>query len=356
MEMPGRRYQAAGSYRYGFNGKENDNEVKGSGIQQDYGLRIYDTRIARFLSVDPLTAGYPSWSPFPFAMNRPIDGIDLDGGEWKPVKDEGGNIQDYTWDGYDENGKAREGTVANATLKKDDLTLRFASNAEKQMGHVYIEGKTEYTNFIFGNVDNNFLVSTNINQHIVFSSDNAVWGPAGCPSCDISSMSGDYSGASGAEIASLAMPKTVFKATGRLEDWYPETFFIPVERIFFIGAKILTKPVIGSLGAAAKGLAKSQKFIFPSWKKVKIDMKEVSSGHMTGGSRIAENSKKDIFPTMMNENQVKTAIFQAYNNIHTIVKKQGEKYLIQGTTKTGMEIEMWFNKTTKEIETAYPQY
>src|SRR4249919_2797107 len=36
-------------YRYGFNGKENDNEVKGQGDQQDYGMRIYDSRLGRFL-------------------------------------------------------------------------------------------------------------------------------------------------------------------------------------------------------------------------------------------------------------------------------------------------------------------
>lgn len=71
-------------YRYGYNGKENDNDVKGEGVQQDYGFRIYDARIARFLSVDPLTKDYPSWSPYPFAMDRPIDGVDLDGLEWGP--------------------------------------------------------------------------------------------------------------------------------------------------------------------------------------------------------------------------------------------------------------------------------
>ena len=43
---------------------------------------MYDSRIGRFLSVDPLTASYPAWSPYPFAMNRPIDGVDLDGLEY----------------------------------------------------------------------------------------------------------------------------------------------------------------------------------------------------------------------------------------------------------------------------------
>jgi RHS repeat-associated protein len=42
-------------YRYGFNGKENDNEAKGEGNQQDYGMRIYDPRLGRFLSMDPLS-------------------------------------------------------------------------------------------------------------------------------------------------------------------------------------------------------------------------------------------------------------------------------------------------------------
>ncbi len=61
MGMPGRSYTAAaaGNYRYGFNGKENDNEVKGVGNEIDYGMRVYDPRAGRFMSVDPLTEKYP---------------------------------------------------------------------------------------------------------------------------------------------------------------------------------------------------------------------------------------------------------------------------------------------------------
>ena len=82
MEMPDRKYLALNGYRYGFNGKENDNEVKGEGNQQDYGMRIYDPRLGRFLSVDPLARKYSGLSPYAFAMNRPVDGIDIDGLEW----------------------------------------------------------------------------------------------------------------------------------------------------------------------------------------------------------------------------------------------------------------------------------
>ncbi len=81
MQMPGRVF-SSGSYRYGFNGKENDNDVKGNGNQQDYGMRIYDPRLGRFLSVDPLTKNYPMLTPYQFASNRPIDGLDLDGLEY----------------------------------------------------------------------------------------------------------------------------------------------------------------------------------------------------------------------------------------------------------------------------------
>jgi len=46
MLMPRRSYSAGNGYRYGFNGQENDKNI--SEGAQDYGMRIYDTRIAKF--------------------------------------------------------------------------------------------------------------------------------------------------------------------------------------------------------------------------------------------------------------------------------------------------------------------
>jgi RHS repeat-associated protein len=84
--QPGRNSSASGSYRYGFNGKENDNDVgKGDGNQQDYGMRIYDPRVGRFLSVDPITREYPALTPYQFASNTPIAAIDRDGLEGDPA-------------------------------------------------------------------------------------------------------------------------------------------------------------------------------------------------------------------------------------------------------------------------------
>jgi len=53
--------------------------VKGQGNQQDYGMRIYDPRLGRFLSTDPITDEYPELTPYQFASNTPIQAIDLDG-------------------------------------------------------------------------------------------------------------------------------------------------------------------------------------------------------------------------------------------------------------------------------------
>ena len=64
MLIPGRQFSAGTGYRYGFNGKENDNNVKGEGNQQDYGMRIYDPRVGRFLSIDPLQTKYPELTPY----------------------------------------------------------------------------------------------------------------------------------------------------------------------------------------------------------------------------------------------------------------------------------------------------
>jgi RHS repeat-associated protein len=72
---------AAKGYRYGFNGKENDNEVKGEGKEQDYGMRMYDPGLGKFLSVDPLTKKFAHYSPYQFSGNTPIQAIDLDGTE-----------------------------------------------------------------------------------------------------------------------------------------------------------------------------------------------------------------------------------------------------------------------------------
>lgn len=48
-------------------------------VPYDYGFRIYNPAIARFLSVDPLSPDYLWYTPYQFAGNKPIIAVDLDG-------------------------------------------------------------------------------------------------------------------------------------------------------------------------------------------------------------------------------------------------------------------------------------
>lgn len=81
MLQPARHYEVDGSYRYGFNGKENDNEVKGDGTTIAFENRIYDPRLGKWFSLDPLQKKYPGISPFAFVENNPVFYSDKDGKE-----------------------------------------------------------------------------------------------------------------------------------------------------------------------------------------------------------------------------------------------------------------------------------
>jgi len=167
--IPGRTYSAGGkNYRYGFNGKENDNEVKKDsygnnliGGQQDYGMRIYDGRLNRFLSVDPL-AHMREWvSPYNFVQNNPINRTDptgaLDGeydvdgttGKRTKVSDLGGNEVDYNH--Y--KGGANDGKTEIVNKSTGDKMLMNSSSFVKGYTH-----RSSQTNF--ENIYNEFLTGT----------------------------------------------------------------------------------------------------------------------------------------------------------------------------------------------------
>ena len=85
MMMPDRQWYAgsdSGNYRFGFNGQEKDDELKGAGNSVSFRYRIHDARLGRFFTVDPLRRSFPHNSPYCFSENRVIDGIDLEGSEY----------------------------------------------------------------------------------------------------------------------------------------------------------------------------------------------------------------------------------------------------------------------------------
>jgi RHS repeat-associated protein len=69
--------QMDGSYNnpYKFNAKELDEDT---GLYY-YGARYYNPRLSIWYGVDPLAEKYPSWSPYAYCGNNPINYIDPDG-------------------------------------------------------------------------------------------------------------------------------------------------------------------------------------------------------------------------------------------------------------------------------------
>lgn len=76
--MPGRKYEAQSGYRYGFNGKEINqlNQIN----YYDLGDRLFDTRTAKMLCVDPRAFEYPWQTSYAYHRNNPIWQTDFMGG------------------------------------------------------------------------------------------------------------------------------------------------------------------------------------------------------------------------------------------------------------------------------------
>jgi len=78
MLLPGRHANTS-NYRYGFQGQELDNEIKGEGNSHNFAYRMHDPRVGRFFSTDPLTKEYPHYSPYSFSGNKVIDHTEREG-------------------------------------------------------------------------------------------------------------------------------------------------------------------------------------------------------------------------------------------------------------------------------------
>ena len=68
---------ANASYNYKFQAQERQDEL---GLNWDsFKWRNYDYAIGRFMSIDPLTEEYHTWSPYVFSGNRVVDARELEG-------------------------------------------------------------------------------------------------------------------------------------------------------------------------------------------------------------------------------------------------------------------------------------
>ncbi len=78
MVMPERSYSGS-AYKYGYNGKEKDDQINVDGGDYDFGASIFNSRLGKFLSLDPKVKDAPEVSTYAFAHDMPIIAIDLNG-------------------------------------------------------------------------------------------------------------------------------------------------------------------------------------------------------------------------------------------------------------------------------------
>jgi RHS repeat-associated protein len=92
MHMPGRSF-SSGSYRYGFNGFEGDNEISGQGNSYTTLYRQYEPRLGRWKSLDPAMVKYPNLSPYVAFINNPVFYTDPFGND--PPEEDGTKEGEY---------------------------------------------------------------------------------------------------------------------------------------------------------------------------------------------------------------------------------------------------------------------
>ena len=76
MEEPGRSYNSNTS-RFGYTGHEKENDLAEGVYTTQY--RLLDTRLGRWMSVDPLFAKYPDMSAYNYCGGDPVVMVDPDG-------------------------------------------------------------------------------------------------------------------------------------------------------------------------------------------------------------------------------------------------------------------------------------
>ncbi|MBL7999651.1 MAG: hypothetical protein JNL32_13580, partial [Candidatus Kapabacteria bacterium] len=106
MAQPKREWGA--NYRYGYNGVEEDDELKGDKNSLSTYYRLYDPRLALWLGIDPVV--HESESPYAAMGGNPILYADPSGAE--------GEIQEFTSDISDPNKNKDLNGLANGTTVK----------------------------------------------------------------------------------------------------------------------------------------------------------------------------------------------------------------------------------------------
>jgi len=117
------------------------------------------------------------------------------------------------------------------------------------------------------------------------------------------------------------------------------------------GVEELAVGVFRRLGPEILGGARAAKAVsFPAWRKVTVDVAHILERHVPGGRLSAGRT---VFPSTMNDKGIMRAIRGAYESGTKVGVQGADRVLLRGQGG-GLTIEMWFNKVTNTIETAYP--
>ena len=135
------RHGSSNSYRYGFQGQEKDDELKGEGNSLNYTFRMHDPRVGRFFAVDPLTRSYPHYTPYSFSGNKVIAFTELEGlEEVKALLLRKDSFSYFQFDIDTQEGKAFHAT------KSENILAVINNNEEKIIDKVSIYSNVDASN------------------------------------------------------------------------------------------------------------------------------------------------------------------------------------------------------------------
>ncbi len=106
-------------YRFGFNGMGKDDEIKGLGISYTTTYRMYDSRLGRWLSIDPLVDNFSWQSPYVGMDNNPI-----------ALSDPYGNCTDCPKEAEAKNKATKEGKTPDQDLFEDISNKDYTYNKD----------------------------------------------------------------------------------------------------------------------------------------------------------------------------------------------------------------------------------
>jgi RHS repeat-associated protein len=124
------RHESVTDFRCGFQGQVVDNEVSGSGNSIDFGNRMYNPRLGKFLSLDAFASKYPAISPYAFVTNNPISNIEI-GGDSVLFYSASGTYLGYSHD----NVRYKDKNLL--VIIKDKDVKNFKSQYERKRGAEY---------------------------------------------------------------------------------------------------------------------------------------------------------------------------------------------------------------------------